>query len=431
MIPVAKFTVQNNTSSDLTDVQVRAEVSNPDFFDAVPDPDKMELYDPETGNPVPFYVFSWDTLNKTAVIWMKIASLPANGTKDVYVYFNPARTTPLSDPFGVFIFYDGFEVWEGWIQHGQGKVEQSANYAYKGKYSLLKTYASDPNGGIKAIGTTIDFPFVLEMRVRRQDYNGGNADRIGVVDDNGNGYGFVNSHNPTSHNCQIQIDKRESYSGYPWSGYTIPFDIYQEWYTAKFIWNNGQLASIIEFEGKTYSYTYSDSTYSSFTHVYVFGGYDYYVDEMWIYKYVDPAPTVTLTVGKKTSIEVKDDFGNVIPVGFLKLGEGKFAQVNFPYEFYTLLPVQAIVYVPSYQNAVITVDPNSPVNTAVVVPVLQPYLDIIRKLMTNRMKLEDGRLIVFDDDNTTPLEVFLLLDKEGRPTVTDVYDKIPQNIPKP
>jgi len=52
-------------------------------------------------------------------------------------------------------------------------------------------------------------------------------------------------------------------------------------------------------------------------------------------------------------------------------------------------------------------------------------LDYLRKLFGNRWKIENNELKIYDDDNQTVIRRFKLYDKEGKPTETNVYDRVP------
>ena len=195
------------------------------------------------------------------------------------------------DPKQLFEFYDDFEVWEGWVTHGSGVVSQSSEQAFQGNYSLKKSSHGDPNGGYKAIGKTITYPVALEAWIIRTTLPGANADRIGIIDDNGNGYGIYVNHDPD----YVAIDKRTNYSATTYGRVDVPIPE-NEWYKAVFIWNNGNLiARVYDRLGSLIGEaTYTDTQYSSFTRVYVFGGYVYYVDLMFLRKYIEPEPVYSI-----------------------------------------------------------------------------------------------------------------------------------------
>jgi len=52
-------------------------------------------------------------------------------------------------------------------------------------------------------------------------------------------------------------------------------------------------------------------------------------------------------------------------------------------------------------------------------------IEYIRKLFGNRWKIENNELKIYDDDNQTVIRRFKLYDKEGKPTETNIYDRVP------
>jgi len=52
-------------------------------------------------------------------------------------------------------------------------------------------------------------------------------------------------------------------------------------------------------------------------------------------------------------------------------------------------------------------------------------IEYVRKLFANRWKIENNELKIYDDDNQTVIRRFKLYDKEGKPTETNVYDRVP------
>ncbi|MHC1624028.1 MAG: XkdQ/YqbQ family protein, partial [Candidatus Methanospirareceae archaeon] len=179
-------------------------------------------------------------------------------------------------------FQDDFETWEGWIQYGNGVVSQSNEEAYEGSYSLKKDAYGDPNGGYKELGAVLSQPFKLEVWVKRTYLSGANYDRIGVIDEDGNGYGFIVDHGGN----RVGLERRDSYTGVSssqvWASLTK--SVTYDWYRAVFIWKNGWMkVEIYDQSGeKVGEVETTDYIYSRFTRVYVFGGYTYYVDALKI-----------------------------------------------------------------------------------------------------------------------------------------------------
>jgi len=52
-------------------------------------------------------------------------------------------------------------------------------------------------------------------------------------------------------------------------------------------------------------------------------------------------------------------------------------------------------------------------------------VELLRKIQTNRWKIENNQLIIYDDDGETPLLVFDLKDKLGQPTEINVFERVP------
>lgn len=50
---------------------------------------------------------------------------------------------------------------------------------------------------------------------------------------------------------------------------------------------------------------------------------------------------------------------------------------------------------------------------------------IVRKIQNNRWKIFGNQLVVYDDDKTTPLYTFNLLDDTGAPTMTKIFERVP------
>ena len=187
----------------------------------------------------------------------------------------------VSDAFGL-VFFDDFESFAGWQNYSLGIVEQSSEISYRGRYSLKKTANNDPNGGYKLIGSTVGRDVVLEgYAYRPGPWSGGGIDRIGLEDSGFNGYSFRVSHGGN----YISIDRRTSGSATEISARVTWDPPENEWYYWRlFIFANGTLVFSTYYENGTLaaSVSASDSTYSTFDRVVVHGGYDYYVDNLYL-----------------------------------------------------------------------------------------------------------------------------------------------------
>jgi len=101
--------IVEQSGKDLTDYQIRVEITDPDFFSKCTDQKYVEFYDEDKQTLLSHYTELFDTANKIAIFWVKVPSIPANGTKYIYLNINTERTEDLSDPEAVFDFFDDFE----------------------------------------------------------------------------------------------------------------------------------------------------------------------------------------------------------------------------------------------------------------------------------------------------------------------------------
>ena len=105
-----KITITEESGSDLNEHQVCINLnsSNFDFFHAQPDGRDIRFFDNEN-NPLSYWIEEWDVANERARIWVKVPSIPANGTTEIYCYYGNSEITDASDGEAVFEFFDDFE----------------------------------------------------------------------------------------------------------------------------------------------------------------------------------------------------------------------------------------------------------------------------------------------------------------------------------
>ncbi len=262
------------------------------------------------GNPLYYWVDYLNTTEEQAIIYVNITL--TNTTIYMYVNLDPNPLLQYDNPYRTFLWYDGFETWSGWVQYGSGVVSQTSSPVRHGSYALLKNSYGDPNGGYKQLPFTLNFPFILEAYVDRTGTSSAPVDRIGVIDNSGNGYGIARDSGAGT----LYIDKRSSYSATTYGSTSLKVNpAVGEWYMMQFIWNNGNMIARMylppsyELIGST---SYSDTSYTSFTRVYVFGGYPYVVDDLRIRKYVDPS-TFTVEIGSLVGIAGVVFTGSISP----------------------------------------------------------------------------------------------------------------------
>jgi len=255
-------------------------------------PNDINFTDDDGTTPLNYYIERTTGVapNRTAYFWVKVKD--DLGTNVVIcVYYGKVGATTSSSGSATFLFFDDLETWSGWVDYGTGNVTQDNTRAYEGTYSAHKTTSNDPNGAYKDIGQTLGRDIALEFRVNRNSgYSGGAADRIGLIDNSGNGYGWYFTHSSD----YVRTERRDAYAGAAIASSGVVTDEMDAWSKGIYILlSDGTTRAIRYLSDGTLAgnISGSDSTYSSFTRVYIFGGYDYWVDQIFIRKYVSPEPS--------------------------------------------------------------------------------------------------------------------------------------------
>ena len=241
------------------------------------------------GNPLSYWMEE-KVDGDHAVFWVKVPNIPANPNKTtIYIYYGDPTKSTTSNGTETFLLFDDIEVWSGWVQYGDGQVSQDSARKYDGQYSAHKTTANDPNGAYKEIGMTIGRDIVFEFWVNRNSgYSGGHYDQVLLVDNEGNGYNWFFRHDED----KIGIMKRDGYSLTELASSSAT-EYMDKWVFAQFIIkSDGTIIARRYVDGALNGeVSTSETTYSSFTRVHIGGGYDYWVDQIRIRKYVDPEPS--------------------------------------------------------------------------------------------------------------------------------------------
>jgi len=107
---VTPIDVKENSGNNLTNYQVMIQLTSSwDGWSRVSSDGSDVYFTDSSGNPLYFWIESWDYTNKNAIIWVKIPSLPANSTVRIYLHYagtNPYASYRNGD--NVFIFFDDF-----------------------------------------------------------------------------------------------------------------------------------------------------------------------------------------------------------------------------------------------------------------------------------------------------------------------------------
>lgn len=288
------ITITNELEEELINYQIKITLdsTNFDFTKAKPNGEDIRFYSSD-GWELSYWIEKWDSVSGEAVVWVKVPYIPAESSTQIYMYYGDPNLESMSCGGCVFEFFDDFESWNGWTKYRSGIVEQSDERFYEGDYSSKKRDYCDPHGAYKRIGwgTELGRDIAMEFYVNR-DSNSWRcwADIVGLIDNDGNGYGWIYNHAGD----YVGIDKRTLYSPTVISK-TSSIDKQDEWVKGVLIlMSDGRIVSKLIVDDHEYSASKVDISYYSFTRVYIFGGHDYWVDLIFIRKYVEPEPEVSV-----------------------------------------------------------------------------------------------------------------------------------------
>ena len=105
------ITITEQSGSNLTDYQVRIDLdaTNFDFSHFLNNGNDLRFTD-AAGNVLPYWVELMDLVNQQATIWVKVPSIPANGSVDIYMYYGNDSAVSASNVDNTFLFGDDFKV---------------------------------------------------------------------------------------------------------------------------------------------------------------------------------------------------------------------------------------------------------------------------------------------------------------------------------
>lgn len=296
----------SSNPSDLFSYQIKLAITSPntDFWSGVEaDARSVRFTDSDKSTLLEFWIERFDSSGQTADFWIRVPLIPASSQKTVYIYYGNASSSPSGDGNSTFIFFDDCEDNDisDWNILGSGGVSSEPDpgppVGSTSSYSIKKISNSDPNGGYRPIGQTLDTSgagYIFEGRIHRPDpYGGGASDRLAIESSSYNGYGFNVNH--TSGSDYIAIEERTNGSGST-LGSSVSFNPAEnDWYDFRFVLKpSGMFDLFYSDQGGSESVTdRSDTSVSAFDIVAIRGGYEYFVDDLRIRVSTDPEPPVT------------------------------------------------------------------------------------------------------------------------------------------
>jgi len=294
--------IDEQSGRELTDYQIRIEITDSDFFDKCTDQKFVEFYDEDKQTLLSHYTELFDTANKIAIFWVKVPSIQANGTKYIYLNINTSRTEDLSDPEAVFDFWDDFETLDKWRT-----IRIGGNGYAKAEDGYLKLYSTDAR-------TAVDAPVTLKDVIVEA--------KVYVAKDN-EWFGIVLSQGEYN-------DAGEEIDGYDagWNGWPSESDRQRlrKWVggsatelakTSQGLLHNGEThilgfkfasPDLAQINDGTTILTAQDSTFNqlSYLGLAVWSSGEYWVDWVRVRKFTDPEPSVTvIKLGATPTYELK------------------------------------------------------------------------------------------------------------------------------
>jgi len=166
-----KITISEQSGDDLTDYQVLIELNsiNFDFEHAQTNGEDVRFTD-ANGNLLPYWIEEWDSVNEKAKVWVKVPSIPANGTVEIWMYYGNSQLANESKGVNTFPeFWDGsfFEIYAP----NASEPKISGNYLAEnmeydpdtGKYWIVFTNrATDPWSIGLAYADSPDGPWTID-----------------------------------------------------------------------------------------------------------------------------------------------------------------------------------------------------------------------------------------------------------------------------
>jgi len=145
-----KITITERSGSNLTDYQIRIDLSseNFDFSRFLNNGNDLRFTD-ANGNLLSYWIEKMDIANEQAIIWVKVPSIPANTSVEIYMYYGNSEAPTKSNGEATFDFFDdftsgGFEVvWDSGVLGTGSENDVARNILIDG--NILYAVSRVPN----------------------------------------------------------------------------------------------------------------------------------------------------------------------------------------------------------------------------------------------------------------------------------------------
>ena len=179
-------TVTEQSGSNLTDYQVPVELDsgNFDFTHTQTNGEDVRFVD-TNGNFLNYWIEDWDAVSESAKVWVKVASIPANSSVEIYMYYGNSSVSDASDSDATFEFFDDFSNADKWTSGDPSNLYISGGVLHFQESTVANRYIY-----VTDFPEINDFAFQFKLRITGEstDYTIttiGIQDAVGVVYDGG------------------------------------------------------------------------------------------------------------------------------------------------------------------------------------------------------------------------------------------------------
>ncbi|MBO8180274.1 MAG: DUF2341 domain-containing protein [Archaeoglobus sp.] len=269
-----EITITNPNSTELTDFQIPVILAG--YNVVTNDGRDLRFYSSDGQTEMPYYVEEVNKASESiAEIWVKVSSVPANGSVDLYLYYGNPNAESKSDGEAVFEFYDDFD---------SGALD-TTKWDSAGTVTISDGIVKidSGNGYIKTKDTFGNSTLHFRLKMDGRKYNIGYGDKFDspqiyvLLRDDGTSYGLYNRNSTADNKVTIQL--------------TTPDEFH--WYELKFGPNESSLCQ----DGTN---CVTNSSYLPDQELYIgfqpWGSYTgpLYVDTVFVRKYAEQEPSVSV-----------------------------------------------------------------------------------------------------------------------------------------
>ena len=100
-----EVTLSENSGSTLTNYQILLRLNGNELhpsYDWTSAGNDLRIFDQDDTTEIPYYIDNWNAQTKNAEVWIKLASLPANSSRKIYLYYGKSEASPLAQVPPVF-----------------------------------------------------------------------------------------------------------------------------------------------------------------------------------------------------------------------------------------------------------------------------------------------------------------------------------------